>query len=145
VYAPNNLTHGGNVWEAIKEKVSRDYFWLLSYDLDMVEGKENKSSFCGKLISDTKRFSWEALKSSIDLHKPPRIKNNFSWDNQKLGKERIMARLYRVYIVKGLFENQVNRVAHYTIKGGGVRFDHHPISYAMESMEMPTRRSYFRV
>jgi len=52
-----------------------------------------------------------------------------------------MARLYRVYIAKGLFENQVNRVAHYTIKGGGVKFDHHLISYAMELMEMPTRRS----
>ncbi len=143
MYAPNNLTHGRNVWEVIKENVSRDYFWLLSYDLDMVERKENKSSFCGKLISDKKRLSWEALKSSLDLHKPPRIKNNlkFSWDNQKLGKEIITTRLYRVYIVKSLFENQVNRVAHYTIKEGGVRFDHHPISYVMELMEMPTRRS----
>jgi hypothetical protein len=109
----------------------------------MVEGKENKSSFCRKLIYDKEMFSWEALKSSLDLHKPPRIKNNlrFSWDNQKIGKEKTMARLYRVYIAKGLFKNQVNRVAHYTIKGDGVRFNHHPISYAMELMEMPTRRS----
>ncbi|KAH8936616.1 hypothetical protein BDL97_17G094500, partial [Sphagnum fallax] len=108
-YAPNNLTHGRNVWEAIKEKVSRDCFWLLCDDMDMVEGKENKSSFCGKLISDKKRFYWEALKSSLDLHEPSRIKKNlkFSWDNQKLGKEKIMAKLYRVYIANGLFKNQV--------------------------------------
>jgi hypothetical protein len=122
VYAPNNLANKGNVWEAIKEKVSRDYFWLLCGDLNMVEGKEGKSSFCGKLIFDKERFFGEALKFSLDLHKPPRIKNNlrFSWDNQKLGEERIMVRLDRVYIAKGLFENQVNKVAHYTIGGMGL-------------------------
>ncbi len=122
MYAPNNLANGGNVWEAIEEKVSRDCFWFLCGDLNMVEGKEDKSSFCGKLISNKERFSWEALKYALDLHEPPRIKNNirFSWDNQKLGEEIIMVRLNRVYIAKGLFQNQVNRVAHYTIGGMGL-------------------------
>jgi hypothetical protein len=47
----------------------------------MVEGKKDKSSFCGKLISDKEKLSWEALKFALDLHKPPRIKSNlrFSW------------------------------------------------------------------
>lgn len=90
----------------------------------MVEGKEDKFSFCGKLVFDKKRFFWEALKFSVDLHKPPRIKSNlrFLWDNQKLGEEIIMVRLDRVYIAKGLFQNQVNRVAHYTIGGMGLDF-----------------------
>jgi hypothetical protein len=64
----------------------------------------------------------------------------FSWDNQRLGEERIMVRLYKVYIAKGLFQNQANRVAHYTIKGDEVKSCHHPISCAMELMEMLTKR-----
>ncbi len=64
----------------------------------------------------------------------------FSWGNQRLGKERITVRLYKVYIAKGVFQNQANRVAHYTIKGDGFKFYHHPISCAMELMEMPTKR-----
>jgi hypothetical protein len=60
VCAPNNPINRGNVWEAIKEEVSRDCFWLLCDDLNMVERKEKKSSFYGKLISDKERLSWEA-------------------------------------------------------------------------------------
>jgi hypothetical protein len=114
----------------------------------MVEGKEDKSSFCGKLIFAKKRLSWEALKSAFDLHEPPRAKGSlrFSWDNQRLGEEiRIMVRLHRVYIAKGLFQNQANRVAHYIIRGDKVRSYHHPISYAMELMKMPTRRSCWKM
>jgi hypothetical protein len=37
VYALNNLIDRGNVWEGIKEEVSRDYFWLLCGDMNMVE------------------------------------------------------------------------------------------------------------
>jgi hypothetical protein len=33
----------------------------------MVEGKEDKSSFCGKLIFAKKKLSWEALKSTLNL------------------------------------------------------------------------------
>jgi hypothetical protein len=37
----------------------------------------------------------------------------FSWDSQRLGEEiRIMARFDKVYIAKGLSENQANRIAH---------------------------------
>ncbi len=68
-YAPNNPI---NVWEAIKEEVSRDYLWLICGDMNMVEGKENKSSFCWKLISDKERLLWEALKFALDFHEPPR-------------------------------------------------------------------------
>ncbi len=51
-----------------------------------------------------------------------------------------MAKLNTVYIAKGLFVNQVNKVAHYTIRGDEIKSYHHPISCAMEFMEMPTRR-----
>ncbi len=56
-----------------------------------------------------------------------------------------MAILDRVYIAKDLFQKQANRVAHYTIKGGEVRFNHHPISCGMELMETPTKRSCWKM
>jgi hypothetical protein len=49
VYAPNNLIDRRNVWEAIKKEVSRDYFWLFCGDLNMVEGKDDTSSFYGNV------------------------------------------------------------------------------------------------
>jgi hypothetical protein len=64
----------------------------------------------------------------------------FSWDNQRLGGGKIMAKLYMVYIANGFFQNQANRVAHYTIRGDEVKSYHHPISCAMELMEMLIRR-----
>jgi hypothetical protein len=87
-------------------------------------------------------LSWEAVKSTLDIHEPLRAKGSliFSWDNQRLGEERIMVRLDKVYIAKGLFQNQANKVAHYTIKGDGVKSYYHPISCAMELMETQTRR-----
>jgi hypothetical protein len=53
-----------------------------------------------------------------------------------------MVKLNTVYIVKGFFQNQVNRVAHYTIRGDEVKYYHCPISCAMELMEMLTRRFF---
>jgi len=47
VYALNNIVDRGNVWEGIKEEVSRDYFWLLCGDMNIVEGKDDTSSFYG--------------------------------------------------------------------------------------------------
>lgn len=47
VCAPNNPINRGNVWETIKEEVSRDCFWLLCDDLNMVEGKKTNPLFMG--------------------------------------------------------------------------------------------------
>ncbi len=49
VYALNNLVDRGNVWEGITEEVSRDYFWLLCGDMNIVEGKDDTSSFYGNV------------------------------------------------------------------------------------------------
>jgi len=56
-----------------------------------------------------------------------------------------MVKLNTVYIVKGFFQNQVNRVAHYTIRGDEVKYYHRPISCAMELMEMLTRRFFWKM
>jgi hypothetical protein len=47
VCAPNNPINRGNVWEAIKEEVSRDCFWLLCDDPNMVEEKKTNPLFMG--------------------------------------------------------------------------------------------------
>jgi len=52
-----------------------------------------------------------------------------------------MVILNKVYITKGLFQNQGNRVAHYIIRKDGVKSNHHANSFGMELMETPTKRS----
>jgi hypothetical protein len=47
---------------------------------NMVENKEDKSSMCAKLILF---FSWDALKSALEIHEPTRSNKSLklSWDN----------------------------------------------------------------
>jgi hypothetical protein len=56
-----------------------------------------------------------------------------------------MVTLDRVYIAKGLFQNQFNRVAHHTIRRDKVISNHHPISYAMELMDSLTRNFWWKM
>jgi hypothetical protein len=65
---------------------------------------------CGKLIPDKERFLWDALKLALEIHEPTRSNKNLklSWDNQRSGGERIMARLDHIYIPNYLASNQAN-------------------------------------
>jgi hypothetical protein len=49
----------------------------------MVEDKEDKSSMCGKLISNKEIFSWDALRLALEIHEPTRSNRSLklSWDN----------------------------------------------------------------
>ncbi len=49
VYALSNQVDKRNVWEAFKEELSRDYFWLFCGDSNMVEGKDDTSYFYGNV------------------------------------------------------------------------------------------------
>jgi hypothetical protein len=74
----------------------------------MVEDKKDKFSMCGKLIPNKERFSWDALKLALEIHKPTRSNRSLklSWDNQKSGGKIIMPRLDQIYIPIYLTSNQ---------------------------------------
>lgn len=49
---------------------------------NMVKHKEDKSSTCGKIISNKFFLSWEALKLTLDVSEPTKSMENlkYSWD-----------------------------------------------------------------
>jgi hypothetical protein len=110
---------------------------------NMVEDKEDKSSMCGKLIPNKERFSWDALKSALEIHEPTRSNRSLklSWDNQKSGKNKILPRLDRIYIPNYLASNQASNNFHYFVKGDGIRSNHHLVSCVLEIAKIVQRTS----
>jgi hypothetical protein len=55
----------------------------------MVEHKKDKSSTCGKKISNKQILSWEVFKLTLDMSEPTRSMENlkYSWDNLQSGKK----------------------------------------------------------
>jgi hypothetical protein len=89
----------------------------------MVEHKEDKSLACGKIISNKKKLSWEALKLTLDVSEPTKSMENlkYSWDNLRGGNERIMARLDMVYVSNYFQGNQSNKISSYAMKENSVQ------------------------
>jgi exonuclease III len=123
IYAPNNYVDKNILWELLLEKIPRNYSWIVCGDFNMVEDKEDKSSMCEKLIPYKERLLWDALKLASEIHEPTGSNKSlkFSWDNQRSGGERIMARLDHIFIPNYLASNQANNSPHYYVKGDGVR------------------------
>jgi dimeric dUTPase (all-alpha-NTP-PPase superfamily) len=88
----------------------------------MVEHKEDKLLACGKIISNKKWLSWEALKLALDVSELTKSVENFkySWDNLQSDNERIMARLDMVYDSNYFQGEQSSNISSYAMKGNGV-------------------------
>ncbi len=65
-YIVNNPTNKANLWELLKEEISRRGAWILCGDLNTVEQKEDKLSQYEKIIIEKKLISWDALKVALD-------------------------------------------------------------------------------
>jgi len=111
-------------------KNPRNYSWIVCGDFNMVEDKVDKSSMCGRLIPNKERLLWDALKLALEIHESTRSNRNlkFSWDNQRSGRHKIMAKLDHIYITNYLASNQASNSPHYYVKGDGVRSNHHHFS-----------------
>jgi hypothetical protein len=85
----------------------------------MVELKEDKSSVCGKIISERERLSWGALKLVLDISETVRSEKSliYSWDSQRSGMERIMARLDRASVSNCMQKVQTGRISLLCVKG----------------------------
>jgi len=113
----------------------------------MVELREDKSSVCGKIISERERLSWGALKLVLDIGEPVRSEKSliYSWDSQRNGMERIMARLDRVSVSNYMQKGQTGRVSYYVVRGDGVRSGHHPLSCILELAVASPRCSFLKM
>lgn len=89
----------------------------------MVEHKKDKSSTCGKKISNKQILSWEVFKLTLDMSEPTRSMENlkYSWDNLQSGNERIMAKLDMVYVSNCFQGEYSNKISSYAMKGDNVQ------------------------
>lgn len=93
----------------------------------MTERPQDKSTDCGRAISDLKRYTWNELLNAFQVHDTfthqggPR----FSWNNGQKGKAKRLARLDRFYIP----EKSKLEITHktYFIHGYPVGSDHAPV------------------
>jgi len=146
IYAPNNYVDKNILWELL-EKFPRDYSWIVCGDLNMVEYKEDKSSMCGRLIPNKEILLWDALNLALEIHEPTRSNRSlkFSWDNQRSGGERIMARLDYIYIPNYLASNQANDSPCYYVRGDGVKSNRHHVSCLLEIVKIVQRTSMWKM
>lgn len=98
----------------------------------MKERPANKSHGCRRLISDLERFSWNALKDTLQIEDSFQHKGGlrFSWDNQQKGLERCLVRLDRIYTSNN--KNEVFDALNYKIHIYALGSDHYPVKLELE-------------
>jgi hypothetical protein len=59
----------------------KDYDWIFCGNLNIVEKMEDKTSTCGRILSNKENFAWKKLKDVLKepMHSQHGLK--FSWDN----------------------------------------------------------------
>ena len=92
----------------------------------MTENPQDKSSLCGKLMSQGEELVWEAFKTIFHLHdnfnSSGRLR--FLWDNRRRDGCRILARLDRHYVSSSPGSNIHLPTRNYAIRGDCPASDH---------------------
>jgi hypothetical protein len=62
VYAPNDTTGRIQLWEQLATVLSDSCKWILGRDMNMVELRQDKTSKCGRMITQGERLAFNVLK-----------------------------------------------------------------------------------
>ncbi len=63
----------------------------------------------------------------------------FSWDNVQSGGENNGEVKLNLHVSNGLTHGKACKVVQYAIKGDGARYHHHPVSYVLELVDVPSK------
>jgi hypothetical protein len=87
------------------------------------------------------------MKLALGVDEPNRSKNNprFSWDNHCQGVERIIGRLYIIYVSKASFHRDNSRIVQCLVRGYGLRLNHPLINYILELQKEPLKKSHWKM
>jgi hypothetical protein len=144
IYAPNIPTERRHLWHIMMESLPKDCDWILGGDFNMTERREDKSSDCGRRISDLEKLTWNGLLNGFQVQDSfthqggPR----FSWNNGQLGKARRLARLDRFYTPK--YNRLGIRCLAYFIHGYSVGSDHSLVQLKIAIGDEGTRKSAYK-
>jgi exonuclease III len=131
IYAPNDQMEHKIIWQNLHGELLANYRWIIAGDFNFVETREDKSSHCSCIISDTERLAWDGLKQTLDVadhfYRDRGLKYN--WDNLRKNDQRILARLDRIYLFNITPNSPARTIETYTIKGDCTISDHLLVSY----------------
>ncbi len=121
-------------WEHLKLVLPKHYKWIIGGDFNMVEKVEDKTSKCGKMISNCEKMAWEGLKTLLQVEEPKRSTRSLrsSWDNGRKQMECIMAKLDKMYLNVDSSLTPTLKSIRYIIRGNNERSNHHPTSCEVE-------------
>lgn len=100
VYAPVESQSRKVLWETMICELPNTYKWILFKDFNMVEKQCDKSSAKGRAVPTPKRRLFNDLKDSLQVYEEPLTSPSlsFSWDNTRIDKDQVMAKLDCYYI-----------------------------------------------
>jgi len=121
------------LWETMTRELPNSCRWILLGDFNMVEKRSDKSSSSGRSILAHERRLFNTLKDTLQVQEDPLTSPSllFSWDNARIGNDRVMARLDRVYIFSDTNTSH-KKLLEYRIRGDHSRSDHNLVSIILE-------------
>lgn len=134
------------LWGELLVDLPKDCKWIMCGDWNFVERPEDKSSFCGKLVSPMERQAFTSLTSALNVadNFPNTSPLKFSWDNHRQDGARVLARLDRIYSFKE-DGGQPNLLAEYFIKGDNNHSDHLPVWAKFLLKPVPPRKPSYKM
>ena len=145
VYAPNSIGERCLLWQEMIDSLPLDCKWVLASDWNFVSNPRDKTSECGGLISGMEARVFAQLVDLLQVNDPFLNSNRlqFSWDNRRRTRLRVLARLDRVYPF-----NPVGNVAvaeEYFILGNSSHSDHLPVWCKITLQPEPKRKSLYKM
>jgi exonuclease III len=127
IYASTEVRERIDLWGELLTSLPRGCRWFLAGDWNVVERKVDKSSSCGKIMSD-EGLLFQQLKLALKVEDtfPNSSPIKFSWDNKRRDGVRILARLDRIYSFQPVTA-EAAPMAEYYIRGDSNHFDHLPV------------------
>jgi exonuclease III len=127
VYASTEARVRTDLWGELLASLPRDCKWLMVGDWNVVERRVDKSTSCGKIMTDGEKFVFEQLLSALKVEDafPNTSPIKYSWDNKRRDGVRVLARLDRIYSFQPpSLDSQP--MSEYYIRGDSNHSDHLP-------------------
>lgn len=97
IYAPTEKADWCLMWESLANNLPQSCRWMLLGEFNVVEGWTDKLRQGATMIPHRERALFDAMKSALNIDdnfcSAGRLK--YSWDYNRLKRERALAHLYR--------------------------------------------------
>lgn len=147
IYAPNESSARCQLWEKMEQELPHSCRWILIGDFNMVESRLDKTRQTAAMIPYRERLLFEGMKSALHVEdniiSPGSLK--YSWDNNRPGLPRSLARLDRMYTFLQQPGSPCRSILTYSILANTTRSDHLPVAATIQFEMQPLRKSHWKM